>query len=81
MLSTDGDKIRKIIFFSRDGMSRLLEKTFEKVYCIKFRDKFSSVGTSPIQVSMTLLALSLSFNGFLSLKRNRCLVKFFYHTT
>lgn len=58
-------------------MSRLLQKTFERVYCIKFRDKFSSAGTSLMQVSMTLLALSMSFNGFLSLKRNGCLVKFF----
>lgn len=70
ILSTDRDKTGKIIFFRRDGLSRLLEITFEKAYCIKFREKFSSVGTSPMQINMTLVARSLSFNGSPIFKKN-----------
>lgn len=70
ILSGDRNKDGKIIFYRRDAMSRLLEITFEKAYCINFRETFSSIGNSPMQVHLTLVARKLKFNNQSVFKKN-----------
>ncbi|WP_160557372.1 MULTISPECIES: hypothetical protein [unclassified Apibacter] len=45
ILSTDGDKIRKIIFFSRDGMS-----AYWKKHSKKFTALNSGINSAPLEL-------------------------------
>jgi hypothetical protein len=63
ILSGDRNKEGKIIFYRRDMMSKLYEIQFEKAYCIQFKETFDSSGSSPMQIEITLVARSLTFNN------------------
>lgn len=62
MLAPDVEKDGEIIFYRRDGMSRLLRIEFFKAYCISFEETFNSVDNEPMFITLTVVARSLKFN-------------------
>lgn len=70
ILSGERSKDGKIIFYRRDMMGKLYEIIFEKAYCINFNETFSSSGTTPMQIDITLVARTLKFNERSVFKKN-----------
>ncbi|WP_260391893.1 type VI secretion system tube protein TssD [Apibacter muscae] len=70
VLSPDKEKSGVIIFYRRDGMSKLFDIHFDKAYCIKFHEKFNSTGNEPMQITLTIAAKTLKFNNHIGYTRD-----------
>ena len=46
----------KLIFYKRDGMSRMKSVSFKKGYCIRYKEKFRAVGDEPMCTEIVISA-------------------------
>ena len=70
VLSEDKTKDGKIIFYRRDGMSKLFDIEFEKAYCLDFKEIFNSTNSSPMKIDLTISARTLKFNSKASYEKS-----------
>lgn len=63
ILSQDRTKKGNIIFYRRDGMSKLYDIEFDKAYCLDFKETFNSTDSSPMKIDFTMVARTLKFNS------------------
>ncbi|TWP24863.1 hypothetical protein ETU08_02175 [Apibacter muscae] len=62
ILARDKEKEGYVEFYRRDGMSRQLRIEFKKAFCIRYKEKFNSVGNVPMHISFVIVAQKLKFN-------------------
>lgn len=53
----------KLVFYKRDGMSRMKSTSFKKGYCIRYKEKFRAVGDEPMSTEIVISALEVNIGN------------------
>ncbi len=56
VVSSTQVKDGKLIFYKRDGMARMKSTSFKKGYCIRYKEKFRSIGDDPMCTEIVISA-------------------------
>ncbi|MGS2762452.1 type VI secretion system tube protein TssD [Sinomicrobium sp. M5D2P9] len=63
VISNSQTKDGKLIFYKRDGMSRMRTTSFKKGYCIRYHEKFRAIGDEPMTTEIVISAKEINIGN------------------
>lgn len=69
MVSNTQTKDGKLVFYKRDGMSRMKSISFKKGYCIRYGETFRATGNAPMITEIAISAKEINIGNTLYKKK------------